>query len=96
MTERDILLQATREKTAWAPHLFCAFQSDTHLNLMMSYAEGGSLQDVLESSPLGGRLTEADIRWWAPQTIAAVEWCHQQGYAHRQSIFLFRHGHGKC
>ncbi|KAH7919937.1 kinase-like protein [Leucogyrophana mollusca] len=49
----------------------------------MDYAEGGSLWDVLESSPLDGRVTEDDVRWWAPQLVCAIHWCHSQGFAHR-------------
>ncbi|KAG2031102.1 kinase-like domain-containing protein [Suillus americanus] len=80
--ERDILLRAKRERSAWAPHLFCAFQTSTHLNIVMDYAEGGTLWDVLESSP-EGRLPEADLLWWAPQAVCAINWCHSQGFVHR-------------
>ena len=81
--ERDLLRQATVSKSHWAPHLLCAFQTETHLNLVMEYAEGGTLWDVLESSPLDGRISEDDLRWWAPQVISAIEWCHSQGFVHR-------------
>lgn len=80
--ERDILLRAKRERSAWAPHLFCAFQTSTHLNIVMDYAEGGTLWDVLESSP-EGRVPEADLLWWAPQAVCAINWCHSQGFVHR-------------
>ncbi|KAG6369813.1 kinase-like protein [Boletus reticuloceps] len=81
--ERDILLLARDSKTMWAPHLLCSFQTSTHLNLVMEYAEGGTLWDVLESSPHDGRVLEADLEWWAPQAICAIHWCHTQGFAHR-------------
>ncbi|KAG6844754.1 hypothetical protein H0H87_003977 [Tephrocybe sp. NHM501043] len=81
--ERDILLQAHKTDSQWAPHLLCAFQTSTHLNLVMDYAEGGNLWDVLESSPLDGRVEEADAIWWAPQLVSAIHWCHSQGFAHR-------------
>ncbi|KAI0310310.1 hypothetical protein OF83DRAFT_1295902 [Amylostereum chailletii] len=80
--ERDILLRAKTAGTQWAPHLLCAFQSDTHLNLVMDYAEGGTLWDVLESSP-DERIPEDDLRWWFPQVVSAIAWCHGQGFAHR-------------
>ncbi|KAG2095128.1 kinase-like protein [Suillus discolor] len=80
--ERDILLRAKRERSAWAPHLFCAFQTSTHLNIVMDYAEGGTLWDVLESNP-EGRVPEADLLWWAPQAVCAINWCHSQGFVHR-------------
>ncbi|KAK7052094.1 kinase-like domain-containing protein [Favolaschia claudopus] len=81
--ERDILLRARLSNSICAPHLLCAFQTPTHLNLVMTYGEGGSLWDVLESSPLGGRVTEEDMAWWTPQVVNAVNWCHEQGFVHR-------------
>ncbi|CAK5274156.1 unnamed protein product [Mycena citricolor] len=81
--ERDILLRALKSDSVWAPHLLCAFQTTTHLNLVMQYGDGGNLWDVLESSSLSGRVTEDDMAWWAPQIISAVHWCHSQGFAHR-------------
>ncbi|EPT01208.1 hypothetical protein FOMPIDRAFT_1120784 [Fomitopsis schrenkii] len=81
--ERDILLQARKTKTHWAPHLLSAFQTPTHLNLVMNYAEGGTLWDVLESSPHDGKVPESDLRWWAPQIVSAIHWCHSQGFVHR-------------
>ncbi|KDR79474.1 hypothetical protein GALMADRAFT_243570 [Galerina marginata CBS 339.88] len=81
--ERDLLLQALKTDSPWAPHLLCAFQTQTHLNLVMDYAEGGTLWDVLESSPHDGRVPESDLRWWAPQIVSAIHWCHSQGFAHR-------------
>ncbi|KAF8901457.1 kinase-like domain-containing protein [Gymnopilus junonius] len=81
--ERDILLQALKADSPWAPHLLCAFQTPTHLNLVMDYAEGGTLWDILESSPHDGRILESDLRWWAPQIVSAIHWCHSLGFAHR-------------
>ena len=81
--ERDILLLARRQNSIWAPHLLCAFQTATHLNLVMDYAEGGTLWDVLESSPFDGRIPEEDLHWWLPQVVSALAWCHAQGYVHR-------------
>ncbi|KAF7760367.1 hypothetical protein Agabi119p4_11043 [Agaricus bisporus var. burnettii] len=95
--ERDILLQAFKSETTWAPHLLCAFQTPTHLNLVMDYAEGGSLWDVLESSPHSGKLLEDDLQWWIPQVVSAIHWCHSQGFAHRdikpQNFVLTRDAH---
>ncbi|KAH9476305.1 Serine/threonine-protein kinase MRCK gamma [Psilocybe cubensis] len=81
--ERDILLQALKTDTPWVPHLLCAFQTPTHLSLVMDYAEGGTLWDVLESSPHDGRILESDMMWWIPQIVSAIHWCHLQGFVHR-------------
>lgn len=89
-TERDILLRALKSQTRWAPHLLCAFQTPTHLNLVMDYAEGGTLWDVLESSPHDGRILESDMIWWAPQIVSAIHWCHSQGFVHRYVVQPFR------
>ncbi|KAF8496263.1 kinase-like protein [Russula emetica] len=80
--ERDILLRALRTDSVWAPHLLCAFQTSTHLKLVMDYIEGGTLWDVLESTPLE-RIREVDLQWWLPQVISAIAWCHSQGFVHR-------------
>ncbi|KAI0289257.1 kinase-like domain-containing protein [Russula brevipes] len=72
--EREILLRALRTDSVWVPHLLCAFQTSTHLHIVMDYAEGGTLWD---------RIEEVDLRWWVPQVISAVAWCHSQGYVHR-------------
>ena len=85
--ERDILLQAAKTDSQWAPHLLCAFQTSTHLNLVMDYAEGGTLWDVLESSPHDGKVTARDLMWWTPQIVSAIHWCHSQGFAHRWVTF---------
>jgi serine/threonine protein kinase len=81
--ERDILLRATKTDSQWAPHLLCAFQSPTHLNLVMNYAQCGTLWDVIESSPYDGKVPEDDLKWFVPQVISAIHWCHSQGFAHR-------------
>ncbi|TBU46771.1 kinase-like protein [Dichomitus squalens] len=81
--ERDVLLRARKTDSHWAPHLLCAFQTPTHLNLVMDYVEGGTLWDVIESSPHDGKVLEADLRWWAPQIVSAIHWCHSEGFVHR-------------
>ena len=55
----------------------------------MDFLEGGTLWDVLESSPLDGKISEEDLLWWAPQVICAIDWCHEQGYVHRWARIHF-------
>jgi serine/threonine protein kinase len=52
------------------------------LNLVMDNMEGGMLWGVLESNPLE-QIHQVDLRWWLPQVIRAVVWCHSQGFIHR-------------
>ncbi|KAF9002455.1 kinase-like domain-containing protein [Cyathus striatus] len=81
--EKHLLLSALTSNSHWAPHLLCAFQTPTKLCFLMDYAEGGTLWDVLESSPLDGKIKENDLKWWIPQAVSAIAWCHEQGFAHR-------------
>lgn len=57
----------------------------------MDYVEGGTLWDVLESSPLNGRVSETDLKWWIPQVVSAIDWCHSQGFVHRCLLDDFIH-----
>ena len=41
--------------------------------------------DLLESA---GRIPEADIKWWLPQMVSAIDWCHAQGFCHRYSLIF--------
>ncbi|ESK93361.1 agc dmpk gek protein kinase [Moniliophthora roreri MCA 2997] len=86
--ERLLLLLALTQQTPWVPKLLCAFHTDTQLSLVMEYAQGGSLWEVLCSSSRYGAaealcLAESDLKWWIPQVISALSWCHSQGFAHR-------------
>ena len=55
----------------------------------MEYIEGGTLWDVLESSPHDGKILEPDLKWWAPQIVSAINWCHSQGFVHRFDGLFF-------
>lgn len=90
--EKQILLLALKEKTVWVPYMLCAYQCSTNLNIVMEYAEGGSLWDVIESSPSNGRISIQDLRWWIPQCVSAVHWCHSQGFVHRFVSLAFNQG----
>ncbi|KAK7049875.1 hypothetical protein VNI00_005305 [Paramarasmius palmivorus] len=86
--ERSLLLLALKSQTPWVPKLLCAFHTDAQLSLVMEYAQGGSLWEVLCSSPQSSALdalclSEDDLKWWLPQVISALSWCHSQGFAHR-------------
>lgn len=50
----------------------------------MQYADGGNLWDLIESLP-DGKVPEHDLKWWLPQIINAIDWCHSQGFVHRYS-----------
>lgn len=82
--ERDILLRARATNAKWVPRLLCAFQTPDKLTLLMDYADGGNLWDVVEAhTDTGARIAESDLRWWMSQAACAIEWCHGQGFVHR-------------
>ena len=41
------------------------------------------MADLLESA---GQIPEADIKWWLPQMVNAIDWCHAQGFCHRYGL----------
>lgn len=76
-----------------APGLLASFQNESTLHLVMSYAPHGTLWDRMCSLGGGqegfgetsqaGRLGEEEVRWWACQMVASIEWLHDQGFVHR-------------
>jgi serine/threonine protein kinase len=75
-----------------APEMIAAFQSDSALHLLTTYAVHGSLWDRMcglrdggESSQ-AGRMAEDEIRWWGAQMVGAIEWLHGQGFVHRYVV----------
>ncbi|ODN72965.1 hypothetical protein, variant [Cryptococcus amylolentus CBS 6039] len=85
--ERHIHDLARSESVPLFPHLTATFQTPDSLHLLTTYAACGSLWDRLCSmTSLGSsfpRLSEEEIGWWAPQMVAAVDWLHQNMFAHR-------------
>ncbi|WVQ77698.1 hypothetical protein IAR50_007388 [Cryptococcus sp. DSM 104548] len=87
VNERHIHHLARTQSVPLFPHLIAAFQTPDSLHLLTTYAAYGSLWDRLCSmTSLGSsfpRLSEEEIRWWAPQMVAAVDWLHQNMFVHR-------------
>ena len=75
------------------PDLLAAFQSQNSLHIVMQYFPAGDLDQLLHSAGeagmenvLGGNgrlLDEGVVKAYAIDIVAAVGWCHEQGYAHR-------------
>ncbi|KAH8809593.1 kinase-like domain-containing protein [Flagelloscypha sp. PMI_526] len=82
LSERTILLEARKLHATWVPHLLCAYQTTTHLAMVMTYEPGGNLWNVFETAP-AGVIPESDLLWWMPQIISALFWLHEQGFVHR-------------
>jgi serine/threonine protein kinase len=76
-TKADCSLSET-----WVPPLLCAFPSPTSLHLVTSFHPSGTLWDVLSLHSLA-RLPEPHVQHWASGMVSAIEWMHDQGWAHR-------------
>jgi serine/threonine protein kinase len=79
-----------------APEIVAAFQTDSTLHLMTTYAAHGSLWDRMCSLGEGGgetsqagRMAEDEIRWWGRQMVDTIEWLHGQGFVHRYVLRLY-------
>ncbi|WVO14356.1 hypothetical protein L204_101988 [Cryptococcus depauperatus] len=83
--EKHIHRLSTGFKNPPAPQLLAAFQNETSLSLITTYAPCGSLWDRICSFSASGhtRLAEEEIKWWAAQMIQAIDWLHQLKYVHR-------------
>ena len=93
--ERDIMAESDSE---WVVKLYATFQDHTSLYLLMEYLPGGDMIAMLCSFP-GCRFPEHIARFYAAETVAAIEAIHQLGYIHRDikpdNILLDREGHIK-
>ena len=75
-----------------------SFQSkDGHLNIVMSYAEGGDLsQRILAAKANGHALPEEQILAWFTQICLAIKHVHDRKIIHRdikaQNVFLTKEG----
>ncbi|WVQ66282.1 uncharacterized protein L199_004461 [Kwoniella botswanensis] len=85
--ERHIHILSHVFPAAPVPTLFVAFQSKDSISLVTEYAACGSLWDRLcslsDEDDQAGCMTVAEIKWWSPQMVAAIQWMHDQGYVHR-------------
>jgi 5'-AMP-activated protein kinase catalytic alpha subunit len=65
------------------PHvirLYEVVQTETHIYMVMEYAEGGVLLDFILRR---GKLPEAETRYFYQQIVSALEYCHENMVVHR-------------
>ena len=77
--EREILNQFKLKH----PHVIKLeeiFMTETHLALVLEYADGG---DMFQYVKQRGHLSEAHARWFFQQIILAMDYCHQMGIVNR-------------
>ncbi|XP_078437103.1 uncharacterized protein LOC144707740 isoform X2 [Wolffia australiana] len=76
--------------------LYCSFQDDEYLYLIMEYLPGGDMMTLLMRKDT---LTEDMSRFYVAQTVLAIESIHKHNYIHRDikpdNLLLDRYGHMK-
>ncbi|KAJ4968750.1 hypothetical protein NE237_015451 [Protea cynaroides] len=74
--------------------LYCSFQDDEFLYLIMEYLPGGDLMTLLMRKDT---LTEDEARFYVGETVLAIESIHKHNYIHRDikpdNLLLDRYGH---
>ncbi|KAB1223771.1 Serine/threonine-protein kinase CBK1 [Morella rubra] len=74
--------------------LYCSFQDDEFLYLVMEYLPGGDMMTLLMRKDT---LTEDEARFYVAETVLAIESIHKHNYIHRDikpdNLLLDRYGH---
>ncbi|CAA3030026.1 serine threonine- kinase tricorner-like isoform X1 [Olea europaea subsp. europaea] len=76
--------------------LYCSFQDEEYLYLIMEYLPGGDMMTLLMRKDI---LTEEETRFYIGETVLAIESIHKHNYIHRDikpdNLLLDRNGHMK-
>lgn len=84
--ERNLLAEVDSN---YIVKLYCSFQDDDHLYLVMEYLPGGDMMTLLMRKDT---LTEDEAKFYVAETVLAIESIHRHNYIHRfcdHFIFLF-------
>ena len=60
--------------------LYCSFQDEEFLYLIMEYLPGGDMMTLLMRKDI---LTENEARFYVGETVLAIESIHKHNYIHR-------------
>lgn len=83
--ERNLLAEVDSECIV---KLYCSFQDDEYLYLVMEYLPGGDMMTLLMRKDT---LSEDEARFYVGQTVLAIESIHKHNYVHRfpSSLAIF-------
>ncbi|XP_014258341.1 protein piccolo-like isoform X2 [Cimex lectularius] len=78
LIERKVLALATGHP--YFSHLFCTFQTESHLFFVMEYLNGGDLMFHIQQS---GRFDEGRARFYAAEIVSGLSFLHKWGIVYR-------------
>ncbi|XP_055843888.1 mucin-2 isoform X1 [Episyrphus balteatus] len=78
LIERKVLALGT--KHPYLCHLFCTFQTESHLFFVMEYLNGGDLMFHIQES---GRFPEERARFYGAEIISGLKFLHKKGIIYR-------------
>ncbi|XP_050437229.1 cAMP-dependent protein kinase catalytic subunit 3 isoform X2 [Adelges cooleyi] len=92
LIERKVLALGTNHP--YLCHLFCTFQTESHLFFVMEYLNGGDLMFHIQQS---GRFDEGRARFYASEIVSGLKFLHKKGIVYRDlkldNILLDFNGH---